>query len=513
MSMPFYVSPEQIMKDQADYARKGIARGRSSWSSAVRRRHRCSSRRTRRRALHKICEIYDRIALRRRRQVQRVREPAGRGRPATPTCAATPTTARDVTARGLANAYAQTLGTIFTTEPSRYEVELVVAEVGPTPADDQIYRLTYDGSVADEHGYVAMGGSGGADRRGAGGALARRAEPGRGARARRRACSARHGGRGEPPASSRRRSWRSRCWTARARAARSGGSPGSASRTARGCDDDAADGARDCSRGADRRRGRVHADGCRPGGRWTGGSSGSRPSTASPARSEGSARLSPDEVARYLFRKVVVLGPLAATCSCATAPGSTSTSARHPEYATAGVRRRASARHARPRGGADPRGPARRRRAAAARGGHRRRRLPVQEQHRLRRQLLRLPRELPGAPPGRVRPARPTCSSRSSSPARSSPAPARCCRRRAARCTACRQRADHIWEGVSSATTRSPADHQHPRRAARRRRAATAGCTSSSATRTCPRPRRCSRSARTDLVLRMIEAGVVDARP
>ena len=70
----------------------------------------------------------------------------------------------DVTARGLANAYAQTLGTVFTQESKPYEVEIVVAEVGTTPGDDQVYRLTYDGSVADEHGFVAMGGASRADR-------------------------------------------------------------------------------------------------------------------------------------------------------------------------------------------------------------------------------------------------------------------------------------------------------------------------------------------------------------
>ena len=64
----------------------------------------------------------------------------------------------DVTARGLANAYAQTLGAVFTQESKPYEVEIVVAEVGTTPETDQVYRLTYDGSVADEHGFVAMGG-------------------------------------------------------------------------------------------------------------------------------------------------------------------------------------------------------------------------------------------------------------------------------------------------------------------------------------------------------------------
>ena len=64
----------------------------------------------------------------------------------------------DVTARGLANWYAQVLGSIFTESNKPYEVELVVAEVGDTPDGDQMYRITFDGSVADEHGFVAMGG-------------------------------------------------------------------------------------------------------------------------------------------------------------------------------------------------------------------------------------------------------------------------------------------------------------------------------------------------------------------
>jgi proteasome alpha subunit len=65
---------------------------------------------------------------------------------------------RDVSGRGLANAYAQTLGTIFTETTKPYEVEIVVAEVGDEADEDQLYRLTFDGSVGDEHGYVAMGG-------------------------------------------------------------------------------------------------------------------------------------------------------------------------------------------------------------------------------------------------------------------------------------------------------------------------------------------------------------------
>jgi proteasome alpha subunit len=157
--MPFgYVSPEQLMKDRADYARKGIARGRSavvlSYDDGILFVAENLSR-----ALHKISEIYDRIAFAavgkynefENLRIAGVRLADLRGYSYD---------RRDVTGRQLANAYAQTLGTIFTQESKPYEVEIVVAEVGATAAEDQIYRLTYDGSVADEHGFAAMGGQG-----------------------------------------------------------------------------------------------------------------------------------------------------------------------------------------------------------------------------------------------------------------------------------------------------------------------------------------------------------------
>src|SRR5450756_637589 len=158
MSMPFYVSPEQLMKDRADYARKGIARGRSvvvlAFEDGILFATENASR-----ALHKISEIYDRIAFAavgkynefENLRVAGVRYADLRGYSYD---------RRDVTARGLANAYAQTLGTVFTQESQPYEVELVVAAVGATADQDQIYRLTYDGSVADEQGFIAMGGAG-----------------------------------------------------------------------------------------------------------------------------------------------------------------------------------------------------------------------------------------------------------------------------------------------------------------------------------------------------------------
>ncbi|HSA49517.1 MAG TPA: proteasome subunit alpha [Yinghuangia sp.] len=158
MTTPFYVSPQQAMADRADYARKGIARGRSvvvlTYADGILFVAENPSR-----ALHKMSEIYDRIAFAavgkynefENLRIGGVRYADIRGY----------SYARhDVTARGLANVYAQTLGTIFSSGGEKpYEVELIVAEVGSTPADDQIYRLTYDGSIADEHHYVAMGGN------------------------------------------------------------------------------------------------------------------------------------------------------------------------------------------------------------------------------------------------------------------------------------------------------------------------------------------------------------------
>jgi proteasome alpha subunit len=158
MSMPFYVSPEQLMKDRADFARKGIARGRSvavvQYAGGILFVSENPSE-----ALHKVSEIYDRIAFAavgrynefENLRIAGVRLADMRGYAYDRT---------DVTGRGLANAYAQTLGTIFSSGGEKpYEVEIFVAEVGDTPAEDQLYRLTYDGQVADENGFAAMGGS------------------------------------------------------------------------------------------------------------------------------------------------------------------------------------------------------------------------------------------------------------------------------------------------------------------------------------------------------------------
>ena len=158
MSTPFYVSPEQLMKDRADFARKGIARGRSvvaiQYADGILFVSENPSQ-----ALHKVSEIYDRIAFAavgrynefENLRIAGVRLADMRGYAYD---------RRDVTGRGLANAYAQTLGTIFSSGGEKpYEVELFVAEVADHPSDDQLYRLTYDGQVADEHGYAVMGGA------------------------------------------------------------------------------------------------------------------------------------------------------------------------------------------------------------------------------------------------------------------------------------------------------------------------------------------------------------------
>ena len=158
MSMPFYVSPEQLMKDRADFARKGIARGRGlvvvQYADGLLFVAENTSP-----SLHKISELYDRLAFAavgrynefENLRIAGVRLADMRGYSYD---------RRDVTGRALANAYAQTLGTIFSSGGEKpYEVEIFVAEVGASSDDDQVYRLTYDGSVADVQGYAVMGGT------------------------------------------------------------------------------------------------------------------------------------------------------------------------------------------------------------------------------------------------------------------------------------------------------------------------------------------------------------------
>jgi proteasome alpha subunit len=156
--MPFYVSPEQMMKDRADFARKGIGRGRSvaviRYADGVLFVSENPSA-----ALHKISEIYDRIAFAavgrynefENLRIAGVRLADMRGYSYD---------RLDVTGRGLANAYAQTLGTIFSSGAEKpYEIEIFVAEVGDTPEDDQVFRLTFDGQVVEEHDVAVMGGA------------------------------------------------------------------------------------------------------------------------------------------------------------------------------------------------------------------------------------------------------------------------------------------------------------------------------------------------------------------
>ncbi len=156
MSMPFYASAEQIMRDRSEFARKGIARGRSvvvlTYADGVLFVAENAST-----ALHKVSEIYDRIgfaAVGKYNEFENLRVAGIR----LADLRGYSYDRRDVTARALANAYAQTLGSIFTEQQKPYEVELCVAEVGALADDDQIYRLSYDGTIVDEPGFLIMGG-------------------------------------------------------------------------------------------------------------------------------------------------------------------------------------------------------------------------------------------------------------------------------------------------------------------------------------------------------------------
>jgi proteasome alpha subunit len=156
MSMPYYVSPEQVMKDRADYARKGIARGRSlcglSYADGI-----LIVAENHSRTLHKVSEIYDRIAFAavgRYNEFDSLRIAGVRAAD----LKGYNYSREDVDARSLANSYAQMLGQVFTHEMKPLEVEIVVAEVGLEPGDDRLFHLLYDGTVMDEEGFTVLGG-------------------------------------------------------------------------------------------------------------------------------------------------------------------------------------------------------------------------------------------------------------------------------------------------------------------------------------------------------------------
>lgn len=156
MNMPFYVAPEQIMKDRADYARKGIARGKSLVALTYRDGVLLCAENVSN-TLRKISEIYDRIAFAGvgkynefdQLRIAGVRHADLKGYAYS---------RQDVDARSLANQYAQILGQIFTHEMKPMEVEILVAEIGEEPGTEQLFHILYDGTVNDESRYSVLGG-------------------------------------------------------------------------------------------------------------------------------------------------------------------------------------------------------------------------------------------------------------------------------------------------------------------------------------------------------------------
>lgn len=156
MSMPFYVAPEQLVRDKAEFARKGIARGRSivalEYGGGVLLMAENPSR-----SLHKIAEVYDRIAFAgvgRYNEYDTLRKAGVRQADLMGYLYSR----HDVNAMALATAFAQTLGAIFSHEPKPYEVEILIAELGADGEDHKLLRVSYDGTLSDERRFAAIGG-------------------------------------------------------------------------------------------------------------------------------------------------------------------------------------------------------------------------------------------------------------------------------------------------------------------------------------------------------------------
>ncbi|GAA4109519.1 proteasome subunit alpha [Enteractinococcus coprophilus] len=157
MQPPMYVSPQQQMEDRADFARAGIRRGQpvvfaSTTQGIVSLTHNASQ------SLFKLSEIYDRIswgAVGRYNEFEALRQ-AGIRYTDTRGYAYERS---DVTARGLANMYARTLGELFISGTKPFEVEIAVAEVAAAPEDDRLYQITFDGTLLEHHGLLVLGGN------------------------------------------------------------------------------------------------------------------------------------------------------------------------------------------------------------------------------------------------------------------------------------------------------------------------------------------------------------------
>ncbi len=156
MPMPYYVSPEQMMQDKAEYAKKGIAKGRSiiamEYADGILLAADNPSA-----SLHKISEVYDNIAFAgagKYSEFENLRKAGIRHAD----LKGFTYSREDVTARSLANGYSQSLGTIFSQELKPLEVEILVVQVGHNGHANEMYRISFDGSIIDEKNFAVIGG-------------------------------------------------------------------------------------------------------------------------------------------------------------------------------------------------------------------------------------------------------------------------------------------------------------------------------------------------------------------
>ncbi len=156
MPLPYYVSPEQMMQDKAEYAKKGIAKGRSiialEYNDGILLAADNPSS-----SLHKVSEVYDRIAFAgagKYSEFEHLRKAGIRHADLTGYMYSR----EDVSARTLSNAYSQSLGTAFSTDVKPLEVELLVVQVAAHDQSSEIYRILFDGSIVDEKSFAVIGG-------------------------------------------------------------------------------------------------------------------------------------------------------------------------------------------------------------------------------------------------------------------------------------------------------------------------------------------------------------------
>jgi proteasome alpha subunit len=158
MPTPYYVSPEQIMQEKEDFARKGIEKAKEvialEYQDGI-----VMVAENPLATVFKISEIYDRITLAATGLYPDYEALRVAGIQAAEVKGFT-YNREDVTAKWLTNVYSQHIGAIHRQADAKpLEIELLLCEIREdASSSNRIYHLSFDGTFWEDNRYAVIGG-------------------------------------------------------------------------------------------------------------------------------------------------------------------------------------------------------------------------------------------------------------------------------------------------------------------------------------------------------------------